>query len=85
MRTDRQLQSPSPPRPRLVNQDGAGCIRATAPFSDSPNPLPFLLPDLEPLTTDHTTDTVRYRLKDTGGRAASRDTTDEVVVLVCDF
>jgi hypothetical protein len=30
MRTDRQLQSPSPPRPRLVNQDGAGCIRATA-------------------------------------------------------
>jgi len=28
MRTDRQLQSPSPPRPRLVNQDGAGCIRA---------------------------------------------------------
>jgi hypothetical protein len=49
MRTDRQLQSPSPPRPRLVNQDGAGCIRATAPFSASPNPLlPFLLPDLEP-------------------------------------
>ena len=32
--------------------------------------------------TDHTTDTVRYRLKDTGGRAG---TTDEVVVLVCDF
>ena len=41
-------RSPSPPRPRLVNQDGAGCIRATAPFSASPNPLPFLLPDLEP-------------------------------------
>ena len=53
MRADRQ-QSPSPlhaPHPRLVNQgmeqEQVAC--APLPLSQrSPNPLPFLLPDLEP-------------------------------------